>query len=183
MRFSQAWAKVSSQNVTLRTALLALSIAFTALSIVAIKAALKDPLLIERSCYSTVIVSGTEARTPSEIESFIREALSQRFNTESNALSEYLSLDEMKNREQEQSEFKRREMRQRIVINAITQNGSVVSVDSDRLITVGSIRSAFSFPLQVSVSSVTRTTSNPYGLILTKVSPTSKEGDSNERKK
>ena len=173
MRFSQAWASVSTQNVTLRLVLMSLSVCLCLMAVIATRMALKDPLLIERSCYSTVITSSSANHSESEVDAFVHEALSQRFNTESNTLAEYLSLEEAKQREQEQGELKRREMKQRVLVNSVVKVGDVFNVDADRLISVGPIRSAFSFPLTVTVENVTRTVSNPYGLILIKVTPQS----------
>jgi hypothetical protein len=44
--------------------------------------------------------------------------------------------------------------------------GSLVKVEADRLLSVGTIRSAFMFPLVVTIGTVSRTPSNPYGLEL-----------------
>jgi hypothetical protein len=41
----------------------------------------------------------------------------------------------------------------------------------DRLIAVGEIRAAFKFPLALKVETVTRSPANPYGLLLTDVTP------------
>ena len=121
------------------------------------------------------------AHTSVEIEAFVKEALRHRFDTDATPNAEFLSVDEFRLRAKEQDELQRRQMRQRVLVNGVTKNGDAITVDSDRLISVGTIRSAFTFPLTLTISSVTRSEANPYGLVLVKVTPVA-QGGTNDKK-
>jgi len=153
----------------MRSALLALSIALTILAFVSAKVSLKPPMIVERACYSTILEGRSANQTPQEIEAFVREAVSQRFDSDSNVNGEFLGLEEMQYREKEQDELKKRDMKQRVLVNSVVKIGDLYSVSADRLISVGTIRSAFIFPITLTIESVQRTSGNPYGLILTRV--------------
>jgi hypothetical protein len=181
MRFTTAWATVTSQNVSLRLVIIVLIGLLALMSVVAAKVALRDPLIVERSCYSSVLETKSTAHTAVEIEAFVKEALRERFDSDATPNAEYMSVEEFKQRAKEQDELGRRQMRQRVLVNAVTKNGDVISVDTDRLISVGSIRSAFPFPLTLNVSSVSRSQANPYGLVLVKITPVT-QGGPNDKK-
>lgn len=170
MRFSQAWADVASQNNVLRIAVVGVSFVSFVVLMIALKFAFREPLLVERGCFTSVSAIQSQAQTPQEIESFIKEALAQRFNSDALVVGDYFSLEEIKNRENEQTELKRREIKQRLVVNTVKKQGDDYFVDADRILSVGQIRSAFQMPLTVSVAKNSRTSGNPYGLVLVKVS-------------
>lgn len=169
MRFSQAWAEVASQNNVLRVAVIGVSFVSVVILMIALKFAFREPLLIERGCFTSALATQSQAQTPQEMESFIKEALAQRFNSETLVVGDYFSLEEIKNRENEQTELKRREIKQRLVVNTIKKQGDEYLVEADRILSVGQIRSAFQMPLTVSVAKNNRTSGNPYGLVLVKV--------------
>lgn len=169
MRFSQAWAEVASQNNVLRIAVLGVSFGSLVILMIALKFAFREPLLVERGCFTAALATQPPAQTPQEIESFIKEALTQRFNSETLVIGDFFSLEEIKNRENEQAELKRREIKQRLVVNAVKKQGDEYLVDADRILSVGQIRSAFQMPLSVNVAKSNRTSGNPYGLVLVKV--------------
>jgi hypothetical protein len=170
MRFPTAWASIASQNVTLKTAVLAMSLCLMFLGVATTKLAMKPPLIIDRACYSGAVSASSAKHTQMEIESFLREALAQRFNTEAVVKEGFLSTDETKFRAQEQTDLKRKEMSQKVIFNSPAKvEGSVLTVDTDRLISIAKVRSAFSFPIMVTISDTPRTESNPYGLIIEKI--------------
>ena len=181
MRMTTAWATVTSQNVVLRLVVLLLAFLLAMMAVVAAKVALRDPLVIERACLTSVASMTASVHTPAEIEAFVKEALRQRFDSDATPSSDYLSIEEFKARTKEQDELGRRQMRQRLVVNTVARDGDAVTVDCDRLIAIGAVRSAFAFPLSIRVGTLTRSNSNPYGLVLTKVIPIV-EGGTNERK-
>lgn len=171
MRFPVAWASVALQNVTLKVCLVVLGATSIILSFTTTKLALKPAIVIERACYSTVISPASSQHSTTEIEFFLHEALSYRFNTEVVVKEGFISSEELKFRGQEQAELKRREMNQKVILNSpIKVNGDSVSADTDRLISVGKIRSAFSFPITITLSKTMRTETNPYGLMIEKIS-------------
>lgn len=169
MRFSQAWSEVAKQNNVLRVAVLGVSFVSVVVLMIALKFAFKEPLLIERGCFTSASPIQSQVQTPEEIESFIKEALAQRFNSDSLVVGDYFSLEEIKNRENEQAELKRREIKQKLVVNTIKKQGDDYLADTDRILSVGQIRSAFQMPVVVTVAKNSRTSGNPYGLVLVKV--------------
>lgn len=175
MRFSHAWAEVSSQNNVLRIAVIGVSIVSVVVLMIALKFAFKDPLLIERGCFTLTSPVQSQMQTPEEVESFIKESLTQRFNSDSLVIGDYFSLEEIKNRENEQTELKRREIKQKLIVNKIQKQGESFIVDADRILSVGQIRSAFQMPVLVNLAKNKRTTGNPYGLVLIKTTTVKSE--------
>ncbi len=177
-----AWACVLAKNISLKLATLILLLLTITLGLTTVKLALREPLIVERGCISRLVQTGSTERTPAEIEAFITEALTMRFNTNSPQIGGYLSLDEDGVRINDQKELLQRSMTQKIIINGVKINGATVTVDTDRLISVGNIRSALPFLLFAQIATVTRNESNPYGLVLNKVSVIKKdEGDEKRR--
>ena len=82
MKFTAAWADVIAQNLTLKISILVSGICCMAFAFVALKLALEEPLIIERSWFSALAVRGSSQRTQTEIEAFVREALHQLFNSD-----------------------------------------------------------------------------------------------------
>ena len=175
MKFSLAWAEIANQNVLLKTALACVSICAVCFAVVSLKLALKEPLIIERSCFNRLVKSGDARRTNEEIETFVRIALEQRFDSDAKSKSEFLSTVESSQRMQEQKELSSRQLKQRILVNSVVIEGSDITIDADRVITVGAIRSALPFPLKLKVESQERTDGNPYGLIVSSVKSSDKK--------
>lgn len=169
MKFTVAWAKVSSENSILKSVVLCLTLLCLFFGISSLKLALKDPLVVERGCFTKSAPMGDSKRTSTEIEAFITEALSQRFNSQALVQNDFLSDEEQLLRAKEQKDLKNRSLFQRVIVNSVTVDGAVVTVDADRLISVGEVRSAFRFPLTVKIESVARTSGNPYGLVASEV--------------
>lgn len=183
MRFPQAWANIASQNSVLRVAVLGVATSGLLALLISLKFAFKDPIIIERSCYTSVKDStSNQEPTKMEFEGFIKEVLSQRFDSDANVQGDLMSLDELSNRTTEQEEMKRRNVKQKIVVNSILRKDETFTVDTDRILSVGGLRSALPFPLTVKLQRATRTLSNPYGLVLLRVSGQNTEGDKNEGK-
>lgn len=166
MKYTEAWSSVVSQNFSLKvfTALLgALSILLT---MITLKMTFKESVIIERGCFSRKLQPIKDEHSKQEIENFIREALSQRFDSLVTATDGLLSPDELKLRDQEQKDFASRAMRQRLIVNSVTETNDGFKVDADRMISVAEVRSAFKFSLLVKLESKSRSLSNPYGLLV-----------------
>lgn len=170
MRVTSAWTKLILENTGLKSALICITIICIALSALLFEASSKDPLIIERACYSKSLESTGSQQTEAEIDMFIRLALSQRFDSESKA-TELIEQDLRQLRNKEQNELLGRQMSQFIHVNSVAGENASYSVDADRLISVGAVRSALRFPLSVKIAAVPRSTANPYGLILIDVTP------------
>lgn len=166
MRFSMAWADVSKQNNVLRIAVIGVTFVCVVTLMIALKFAFKEPLVIERGCFSTVASTQSQAQTPQEIESFLKETIAERFNSGAVVVNDYFALEELKARDNEQTELGRREIKQKVVVNSVTKQGDDYLVDADRILSVGKIRSAFQMPMTVTIAKTTRTSGNPYGLVI-----------------
>ena len=168
MRISSAWARMAIENTGLKSALICLTIICLMLSVLLFEANSKEPLIIERACYSKALDSVGNQQSSDEIENFIRIALNQRFDSDI-AANELLESELQNLKTKEQAELNARQMKQFIHMNSLTGDHGVYSVDSDRVISVGAVRSALRFPLKVQIAAVSRTATNPYGLLLTNV--------------
>lgn len=178
MKFTTAWASVLSQNVTLRASIAVLGVCTLVLSISTVKMALRDPLIIERECISKSRQPTSTKHTPSEVDTFVRMALTKRFDSDAVDAQVVLSTEENSFRGKEQDELAKRSMAQRILVNGMKVNGSDVTVDADRLISIGKVKSVIPFPVTVSLSTTDRTPANPYGLVIRRVSQIKQEESS-----
>lgn len=175
MRFSLAWADVAAKNVTLKIALTSTSIVCVILAVALVKVSLQPPLVIDRGGVSRAISPSSNEHTQTEIEAFLREAVTQRFNSDFTGPTLFLSDDEVIFRKQEQKELSSKSMRQTVVVNSIKIQNQNAEIDSDRLIAVGNIRSALPLPLRVTIANSQRSDANPYGLVLVKIAQNGKE--------
>ncbi|MFN7729700.1 MAG: hypothetical protein ACK5P7_11135 [Bdellovibrio sp.] len=171
MRLSQAWADIAKQNNVLRIAVIGVTFVCVVVLMIALKFAFKEPLVIDRGCFSTIAASQSQTQTAQEIEAFLSEAVSERFNSGAVVVGDYFALEELKARDAEQTELARREIKQRVVVNSVTKQSDGYLVDADRILSVGKIRSAFPIPMTVTISQTTRTSGNPYGLVVLRVAP------------
>lgn len=169
MKFTAVWSKLASENHLLKVTVAALSLCIVAFAFVSTHLARKRPLVVERSCGATLARLGDASVTQAEVEFFVKEALSQRFNSDSSSGTAYLALSEQKLRDKEQQEMRERGIRQVVLTNQVSVSGEKIEVDADRLISVADVRSAFRFPLLLGLSKTTRSESNPYGLVLTSI--------------
>ncbi len=176
MKFSTAWAEVANQNLILKIALSSVSICALCFAVIAMKLELREPVIIERGCLSRVVKTANPQRSDDEIQEFVKIALEQRFDTDVKPRVNFVSSNEMNLRAQEQKELASRQLKQRIVVNSIQVDGSAVTVDADRLITVGNVRSALALPLKLKIESQQRDDGNPYGLLLSAATATDKKG-------
>lgn len=169
MRFSLAWADIAKQNNVLRIAVIGVTFVCVVTLMIALKFAFKEPLVIERGCFSVVSPTQAQMQTPMEVEAFLKEAVVERFNSDAVVVNDYFALDELKSRDSEQVELKRREIKQTIIVNSVTKQGDSYLVDADRILSVGKIRSAFQMPMTVTIGKTTRTSGNPYGLVVLRI--------------
>ena len=137
------------------------------LGMITLRLTFKDSIIIERGCFSKATLPVKDEHSKEEIEDFLKESLSQRFNSDVQPVDGLLSPDEIRLRLVEQKEFSSRKMSQKIIVNKVDEAPDGFKVDADRLISVGEVRSAFKFPLIVKLESKARSYSNPYGLLVT----------------
>lgn len=182
MKYTEAWASVISQNLNLKIMTGILGVLSIVLGMTTLKLTFKDSVIIDRGCYSKVATPVKDEHSKSEIESFLKESLSQRFDSLVQPVDGLLSPDELVLRATEQKEFDSRGMKQRLVINQVTEDSDGFKVDADRIISVGEVRSAFKFPLLVKLESKSRSYSNPYGLLVVTVKQIDEKPQSKDKK-
>lgn len=178
MKFKTAWADVAAQNLTLKVAVASLSLTTAVLAGTTIKLSMKNLPIIDRGCITQALNPAPNDHTKSEIEEFLRKAFEQRFNSEVQPIPGYLSLDEEATRQVEQKDLSAKGIMQKVIVNSVKLEGNQGTVDADRILHVGQIRSALPFNLSVNLSSTSRNQANPYGLILSKVIALGKKDDS-----
>lgn len=166
MKYTEAWSSVVSQNFNLKIVTIVLGALSILLTMITLKMTFKDSVIIERGCFSRSLQPTNDEHSKLEIENFLREALSQRFDSLVMATDGMLSPDELKLRALEQKEFTTRNMKQRLIVNSVSETTDGFRVDADRMISVGEVRSAFKFSLLVKLESKSRSVSNPYGLLV-----------------
>lgn len=171
MRFTVAWAAVLKENLSLRAAVFSLGTTTLFLGITSARLSLKAPLLIERGCHTGIAKPADSSRSETEIQRFLTMALPLRFNSAAPDGRTFLSDQEFHNRIAEQQDLEKKGIRQSILVNAVMTNNGDLEADLDRIVSVGTIRSVFSFPVKVTLSTIARTEANPYGLLIANVSP------------
>lgn len=176
MRFLSAWEGISNQNTVLKLIVAALTISLVTVAGALAFSTQKPPLVIERACFSKAAKTQVATLTKNEIEVFFRLAVEKRFNTNAGETESYLSLMQRELRRIEQDELKNRGMKQLVFVNQVKVDGEKISLDCDRLISVGEVRSALPFRLSAKIETVERTEINPYGLVLTEIENINKEG-------
>lgn len=171
MRITTAWAKTASQNVTLKVATVTLALITVVQLIVIGKLTSQDLVVVERGCYSRPLKAKNQDPTKTETEAFLIEALSMRFDSNGYLKEGFLSMEETIFREKELITLKQRQITQKILITEVKVNNQEITVFADRILSVGKIKSVLSFNLKANIQQSNRTESNPYGLILTSLSP------------
>ena len=132
MRFTTAWSEVVAQNTTLKLVIALLTVLTACLGFTSAKLSMREPLVIERACYSQAVPTGSTRRTEAEIEAFNREMLRERFDSGAILVPGHLSSEEEAFRKQEQEALKTSNMTQRIVVNSVKVDKESISVDADR---------------------------------------------------
>ena len=169
MKYTEAWASIVSQNLNLKLVTCILGVLSIVLGMVTLKLAFKDAIIIDRGCYSKVMTPTKDEHSKTEVASFLKEALAQRFDSTVQPVDGLLSQNEFALRIMEQKEFEGRGLKQRLVINKVMEDSEGFKVEADRIVSVGEVRSAFKFPLLVKLESKSRSYSNPYGLLIVSV--------------
>lgn len=171
MKFAAVWADIANQNLLLRFVIVSLSLVVITLSVISTKLSLKEPVVIERACQTIERLTASASQSPEEIKGFVNEVLVSRFNSGGFPRLEWMSPDQSRQRKSEQDELDKRRLSQKVVIESVEMNKSGIRVFGDRILSIGKVRSAFPFVMDVSIETTARSGANPYGLVLTKVQP------------
>lgn len=175
MKFHAAWDSLEKENRNLKILTIALCTLAIFLTVAVTSTATKEPVIVERGCYSKMAKTAEDAKpTEEEITAFVEKALGARFNTRPDNL-EYLAFKQRGFRDKEQIELSKQNMAQKVIVSDVKITKEVILVNADRFISIGKIRSVLRFPLKVIIESTDRTDSNPYGLLLSDVNPIEEE--------
>lgn len=170
MKFSYAWARVAAQNVTLKVCTVILAIVVLVQLFAITSLALRAPLIVERSCLTRTLSLASSQHSQDEIKAFLQEVLPERLDSDAHPHADYLSMEEAAAREREQAALGEKQMRQRFLFGEASISEKEILVNGDRLISIGKIKSVLPLVLRISVKQVSRSESNPYGLILATIS-------------
>jgi hypothetical protein len=168
MKFNVAWDSIERENRNLKILAVLLLLLSIFLSVTVVSTAAQPPLVIERSCTSRVLNPVGATPTDDEMKAFVAEAIPARFDSKEEN-QDLLNLKQRGFRATEQEELEKQQMRQVVIVNSVTVEKDGLSVDADRLISIGEIRSTFKFPLKVQLEKTARTPGNAYGLLLADV--------------
>jgi hypothetical protein len=176
MKFTLAWFEVLFQNSVLKILLVLLSFLCLLLGGGIISLSEKDPLIIERACFSSILASRETTHTNGEVKAFVTEALFQRYDSSFDSLPIFLSPEEKMKAQKDREEMAGKKIRTRLLINNISVTDQQITVDADRIISVDTVRTAFRFLLEAKIATVARSERNPYGLMLVSVSEVQVQG-------
>ncbi len=127
----------------------------------------RDPILIQSSTRGLEIVEPMNvSRKNLDLKVAAQNMLKARFNTETLSSDVFLSDKQKLLRESEQREMKSRNMTQAIVIRNIEMSKDQATVDLDRVIAVGDLRTAIRAKIKIAFEESEPNELNPYGLVL-----------------
>lgn len=175
MRFTEAWAGVAQENVVLKFTVAGLVLTNVVTAFVLTTFALKQPLVIERGESTKSVKLSDSSATIEEIEKFIRQALSQRFDSDEPIDENLFVSGEVKNRLAEAKEMGSRNIKQRVIVNAVNVSSDAIMVDADRIIMAGEVKTILPFPLRVMIAAIDRSDTNPYGLKIAEITKIEKK--------
>jgi hypothetical protein len=181
MRFTEAWAGVAQENVVLKFTVAGLVLTNVVTAFVLTTFALKQPLVIERGGSTKSVKLSDSTATKEEIENFIRQALSQRFDSDAPIDENLFVAGEVKNRLAETKEIGSRNIKQRVIVNAVNVSSGAIAVDADRIIIAGEVKTILPFPLRVMIAAVDRSVANPYGLKVAEITKVEKKEGANAK--
>jgi hypothetical protein len=138
----------------------------------------KQPVMVERTSHGLEIVRPTEfAVDEAHTKAAIALMMRARFNSDAVSPELYLNPKQLVLRDNEQKELKNRSMYQSVIVRAVTIKNDQATVDVDRVLSVGELRSALRTKLRVTFETEQPNELNPYGLLLSLADPVElKEG-------
>ncbi len=167
MKFSSTVDSLSKENGFLRTVVKVLILADMLLSLAVLFLHDKEPAIVERSSRGLEIVRMTPLnRTEHDIELALKLMLKARFDSAALAPDVFISKRQTEIRETEQREMKTRGLTQATVFRKAVVNKDAATIDFDRVLAIGEIRSALKTVVKVTFEEIDPTELNPYGLRL-----------------
>lgn len=181
MKFTEAWAGVAQENVVLKFTVAGLIIANAMTAFALTTFALKKPLIIERGHQTNTVKLSDDAPTKAEVDQFVRSALAQRFDSNASMDENLFVLGEIKNRQAEIKEMSSKNIEQKVIVNDVAVANEAVTVDADRIIKVGEVKTILPFPLNLKIVTVDRGAHNPHGLKVAEVKKIEPKEGKNEK--
>lgn len=167
MKFSSTVDSLSKENGFLRTMAKILILANMLLSLAVLFLHDKEPAVVERSSRGLEIVRMTPLkRTEQDVEQALKLMLNSRFDSVAAAPDVFISKRQMELREAEQREMRSRGLTQNTVFKKATVAKDAATIDFDRVLAIGEIRSALKTVIKVTFEETEPTELNPYGLKL-----------------
>lgn len=176
MRFSSAVDSLTRENHFLRFTIKALILTVLALGLTVLFLHDRAPVVVERSSRGLEIVRMTTlVRTEADIDIALRLMLKARFDSGAITPEALLSKRQMELREAEQREMKSRNLYQSVVFRKGQVSKDEATIEFDRVLSVGDIRSALKTTVKIAFEESEPTELNPYGLKLALATPFEKK--------
>lgn len=175
MNYYKSWSKTISENHFLKLLVAGLTLSGIVLCIGVLNVMTKDPLLIERACYANTLVPvGDQERSELEIQSFLKKAVYQRFDSE-NESEHWLSEAEKQAKKFDLQELTEKGLTQKILVKDVVVKDGFAVVTADRILSSKKMKAALDLEAKTYFTISQRTASNPTGLILSKTEPIEKK--------
>ena len=177
MKLSSAFDGVAKENQFLK--LLAKIQLITTIFLIGLVYYFADrvPVLVERSSRGLEIVSATTfSRSQSDLKQAIAQMMKARFDSGAVSPELFLNPKQILLRVTEQGDMRARGMSQSVVIREVKFEKDQATVDLDRVIAVGEVRSALRARVKVSFEEVSPNELNSYGLLLSLAEPVLEKG-------
>lgn len=172
MKLSTAFDGMARENYFLK--LVVKSLLLTTALLLGITYNLYDriPLVVERGSRGMEIVNATPfSRKATDLKQAIVLMLHARFDSDTVSPELFLNQKQLALRDTEQKDIKARAMSQDVFVRAVTFDKDQATVDIDRIIAVGEVRSALKARIKVTFEETSPNELNPYGLLLSLADP------------
>ena len=166
MKFELAWADVLARNNLLKVFAGLTTILSVVLSVGLVRAATREPIVVERECSTLIANLGDAKHSENEIRDFVEQAIESRFDHRFHFASTLFTKELAAGYQSEEEQYKRRGIQQTLVVNQVIVEGAEVTVDADRIVTMGKVRAVLKFSLKLKIAKVPRSNFNPWGLII-----------------
>lgn len=182
MKISTAVDSLTKENKNLRLTVKLLLIVLLCMGAVVMALSNKKPLVVERTSSGLQIVRATPLkRTKIDIIQATKLMLKARFDSHVLNPDLYLTEDELNLRNAEQVDLKSRGITQNIVFRKAQISKDNATVDFDRVLAIGDVRSDFPTVAKIAYVEVEPNTLNPYGLKLALIVPIKNKNGGNQQ--
>ena len=172
MKFSSAVDVMQKENRYLKTLSQILLLIILGLTIMDFMLYDRAPIIVETGLRGREILKATDQqRSVADVEQAVRLMMKARFDSYTEAPELFVSGKELLLRQHEQSDMKSRGMDQTVVMRDLHIDKNEATVDIDRLIAIGELRSALKAKLRITFEEQTPNELNPYGLLLSAAEP------------